>query len=481
MAKKILWTALCILVVSVGWSAAEVPVTVSPAEDGGVPLVADRCPTFSWGSVEGANAYELAVLEAPGKAAPNKLATGSETLRAVIVQAIPAPATSWTPSLDRCLRPGGTYAWAVREKGEYGRSDGEWSEWTIFEIAAASSGEPNGSSVQTGGKASNGTGGIPAVQAQLDDIQVQMAANQRTLEELINRRLDTVEANLFACTPERLAAGKCDDNNPLNIEISICGDLGAQASLTGAFAIDNATHLEIGAGWTLLADLKADASVDLPSVFVTPTTPPLIFPIPKAELAAQGAAGLKIQGCLSGLTIPLSEVATSSQMDSLIAAMEAGGEELRSVAGEVIENIKLTPHQIAQALHGLQDLQDPTLPIQDRLVFSKGPLRDLVDTLPVGGRVQEVLDDPGMLVSDLSSVVGSKNRCNKLKNKLGLPELDPFFKEICPVADQLDPQILLDAFDSIADIVNQTDNIKEVTDKIKDVVDKIKDIVKPPN
>jgi hypothetical protein len=493
MTRRIFSTALFTLVGSVTWSAAQVPVAVSPAGEGEVSLVADRCPTFSWGSVEGAAAYELAVLEAPGETAGSRFAPEGERVRAgmpvAISQVIPAAATSWTPSLGRCLRPGGTYAWAVRERGEYGRPDGEWSEWTIFEIAGASAGEPDRSSARIGSMAGGGTGGIPAVQAQLDDIQRQIADNQAKLEELINERLDTIEANLFACTPQKLAAGECDDNHPLDIEVTICGDIGVVAAVSAAFSVNTTYHAEIGMGWSLVADVAGNANIDLP--FVATPFPPLIFPVPDVELAGQAAGGLTLQGCLSGIRLPLGVVAssgldatsarvvkpglvaTSDDVDPLIAAMQAGGEELLATAREVIENLDLTPHQVARALGGLQDLHDPTVSIEDRLVFFEGPLRDLVDTLPVGGRVQTLLDDPGLLVPDLPNVLAGGS-CNDLKNEIGLPELDPFFDQICGATDPVDLQTIFEAFNFIDDIHERAKEIERVVGKIKDVVDSLK-------
>ena len=41
--------------------AATVPVAVSPGSAESVTTIEARCPTFSWGAVEGAKGYELVV------------------------------------------------------------------------------------------------------------------------------------------------------------------------------------------------------------------------------------------------------------------------------------------------------------------------------------------------------------------------------------------------------------------------------------
>lgn len=106
--------------------AADVPMAVSPGSPTGA-LVESRCPTFSWGEVEGARSYELVVY---------RLGKGEEA-KPILRHTFAGPVNSWTPSLDRCLERGDQYAWSVRAEGR--NSPGAWSEARLFEIAVGPS------------------------------------------------------------------------------------------------------------------------------------------------------------------------------------------------------------------------------------------------------------------------------------------------------------------------------------------------------
>lgn len=108
--QRLLPVQVMLLTVAVGLSplAAQTasPVAVSPGSVAGMDSIRDGCPTFSWGAVEGARAYELVVYRLPEEAAP------------ILRHGLPAGASSWTPPLAKCLAPGGRYAWAVRARGD---------------------------------------------------------------------------------------------------------------------------------------------------------------------------------------------------------------------------------------------------------------------------------------------------------------------------------------------------------------------------
>ncbi|MCP4663726.1 MAG: hypothetical protein GY856_50725 [bacterium] len=112
------------------WAAPARPVAVSPGHPGASPVIADRCPTFNWGSVEGARAYELVVVRLP----EDQEAAEPEPLIRVT---LPGSAHGWTPALERCLVRGGRYAWSLRARRDDGL--GEWSEASFFRVAAAPS------------------------------------------------------------------------------------------------------------------------------------------------------------------------------------------------------------------------------------------------------------------------------------------------------------------------------------------------------
>lgn len=104
---------------------AEGPLPVSPGGQAEMAAVASRCPTFHWTAVEGAESVNLVVYRVPeeGPDGPPEL---------VLSITLPGAANGWTPSLSQCLEPGGRYAWSVG-------AGGEWSEATVFDVAAAPS------------------------------------------------------------------------------------------------------------------------------------------------------------------------------------------------------------------------------------------------------------------------------------------------------------------------------------------------------
>jgi len=91
-------------------------------------VIGDACPTFSWGSVNGAKSYELVVY---------RIGAEGEEAEPVLRQAIAGSALGWTPSLDLCLERSGQYAWSVRAVGQ--RELSGWSPPNLFQVAAGPS------------------------------------------------------------------------------------------------------------------------------------------------------------------------------------------------------------------------------------------------------------------------------------------------------------------------------------------------------
>lgn len=108
--------------------AAEVPVVGSPGTPDGVDIAAD-CPTFHWGSVPGAEGYELVVY---------RVTADGEEADAALQKRFTAPIDGWTPSIGDCLERGESYAWVVRAVGP---PDGKsaWSAASLFRVARAPS------------------------------------------------------------------------------------------------------------------------------------------------------------------------------------------------------------------------------------------------------------------------------------------------------------------------------------------------------
>lgn len=142
---------LCVMValmtaIAVGASAAQAPDGVSPGAVDRVTVVEGRCPTFIWGAVPQATAYELIVYRLrPGMQASGtgnlELSPSDEALYA----RVPGGATAWQPELDHALEPGAAHVWFVRavlreEVGEVIEA-GDWSEARYFSVPAMPSAE----------------------------------------------------------------------------------------------------------------------------------------------------------------------------------------------------------------------------------------------------------------------------------------------------------------------------------------------------
>lgn len=119
--------------------AAGVPAPVSPGGGNADGTGASTpCPTFSWGAVDGANAYELAVFELVGEdlSFDDSLAIAGDP---VLRKTIPAPALSWTPGAGQCLRPDMSYTWYIRGVDREG--PGPWSAGQMFGVLSRFSDE----------------------------------------------------------------------------------------------------------------------------------------------------------------------------------------------------------------------------------------------------------------------------------------------------------------------------------------------------
>lgn len=108
-----------------------VPQPVSPGSGEIGALIAEPCPTFSWGAVDGAQRYELSLYDAQWNPSTNaqEQRASAEPVRKI---AIDAPATSWTATGAQCLDDGASYVWFVRAETAEGL--GPWSQGARLEV-----------------------------------------------------------------------------------------------------------------------------------------------------------------------------------------------------------------------------------------------------------------------------------------------------------------------------------------------------------
>ena len=115
---------------------------VSPGAADRAPTIEGRCPSFSWGAVDGAEFYEIVAYRLPET---NEIAELREVelsqANEVFYTRVVGAALSWTPELEQCFTAGGSYVWFVR--AVFDKEDvleaGKWSQGLYFSVAAAPS------------------------------------------------------------------------------------------------------------------------------------------------------------------------------------------------------------------------------------------------------------------------------------------------------------------------------------------------------
>jgi len=129
------------IAISVAPVLAQTPEGVSPGAVDRITEVEGRCPSFYWGGVSGAQAYELVVYRLPNE----PQASGTEEIDLsrsdeVLYAKVPGGATAWQPRLADGLEPGGSDVWFVRavlrEEAEEIVEAGDWSVGKFFSIPA---------------------------------------------------------------------------------------------------------------------------------------------------------------------------------------------------------------------------------------------------------------------------------------------------------------------------------------------------------
>ena len=106
-------------------------IPVSPGDSQAGALIGNPCPSFSWGAVEGAQRYELAIFDAQWDDSPGYAEQARQGIALRRIE-IDAPALSWTPAGSECLDEGGSYLWFVRAETAAGGEP--WSAPRYFAI-----------------------------------------------------------------------------------------------------------------------------------------------------------------------------------------------------------------------------------------------------------------------------------------------------------------------------------------------------------
>lgn len=274
--------------------------------------------------------------------------------------------------------------------------------------------------------ANNGKGGIPEVLRQLSLLSVELESVAAKLERIESKlgdqevQIAELQTQTIPCTPERYRANECGTGNlPFDLVVSICADMGAGAGIDGKYAIDSKTSIQGGVGWKEVVDVDLTAEASIPLILKAPFLPPVVLP---NEIALSGGAsvGLGVNGCIEGIRIPIGENVDGSRIDALLVMLEEGSSQIQESLLSAMESAYNLP-AIAAALAAQQSIAANRFESEDPLsVFTSSEVVTLLDSLPVGSRLNELVGNPGELIPDFDPK--NLNLCESFQGSLVISE-----------------------------------------------------------
>jgi hypothetical protein len=259
---------------------------------------------------------------------------------------------------------------------------------------------------------------IDAVLSELQQLQSQLDTNAVDMLDL-QTQISTLEHNTIPCTLDRFLNDQCDAyNQPFDLTMTLCGETAGSAEIGGSFAVNNNNTINLGAGWDWGVDVNLGRAIEFPGIpgagwaTLATTGNPAGFvfgsPFPNLQAGVSGAAELGLSGCID---IPVSiEDVPRDQVIALMQEWEARGEALQQEIIAASERLDLVPDRIVAGLSALEVVQSKNLSaaadagLSDPFeIFSRGSsLGKLLEVLPIGDRMQQVLDDPGVFVEPMA-------------------------------------------------------------------------------
>ena len=252
----------------------------------------------------------------------------------------------------------------------------------------------------------------------LESLQTQLNGNSTGIRDL-QQRADLLEANVIPCTLDRYINNQCGDQaNPFDLTVSLCSDVAGNAGVAGSFEINNNNSLNLGIGWDWGADGNIDRTIEFPGIpgigwaTLATTGNPAGFlfgsPFPNLQAGVDASVGLGLDGCID-VPIDLENV-PRDQVIALMESWQAQGEALQQSIVATSNRLDYEPARISSALAALETVQSKSLSaaadanLSDPFeFFSRGSaLGRLIEILPIGDQLQEVLDNPGVLVESFA-------------------------------------------------------------------------------
>jgi len=309
----------------------------------------------------------------------------------------------------------------------------------------------------------------------------QLAGLQTDIHGLRNE-VAVLGQDIRPCTPERFLADECgDDQHPFNLVVTLCGNLGAEATVSGSFAIENHNSLEFGVGWPEVVHVNLDRQVQFPGIpglgLLYPPGVWLGAPLPDVEAGASGRGGVEVSGCIEGVSIPIGQEIPRERVVALIEELDRGARDLQSSIIHSLTARNLTPQRVASAVDAVEAFQEnrfvpSELGMTDPLqIFQTGPLREVAAALPIGSRMQTLLDDPSELIPDFGSdLIGSLDDMQGLCG-LDLSDRPTVDRAIGPICDLLDRTPTFERFAASIELIG--DLPEEVKSAVADLLPEI--------
>jgi hypothetical protein len=301
----------------------------------------------------------------------------------------------------------------------------------------------------------------------------QLLQRLAAIEERMIEQQEAVLAELEGCTPARYRLNQCAPGEaPLELNVTVCSEVGAEAVIEGKFGIEAKMSGGVGVGWKdgPDVDVKLEAAMPLviPPVPGLPL-PPLVAPT-EVAVGGSGKGGVGIEGCIEGMRAPISAFLTRAQILQILDQMDAGAQQLAVAMAEVTGAIggisaaadlggTLDTSRLAGAVRAARGFASGEFSGQDPLaVFSSQQVAALRGSLPNGGFVGRLLDDPSAALPRVDPL--NPRICDTIANAPSIAgRLDP----ICSVTDQL-PQLgeLMGTLDQVRTIGQQVDDLPDV-------------------
>jgi len=270
---------------------------------------------------------------------------------------------------------------------------------------------------------SRGTGGIPAVLEKLNQISAQIENNQKQIEAL-QADVSKLESNAVPCTLDRFINDECGDyNQPFDLSITLCGNTAANAGVAADFQINNTNEFHLGVGFAEVLDVALVRNIEFPGIPGAALAGAAVYglPFPNLQAGVDASAGIGLEGCIT-IPIPIKDI-PREEVISLMRRWQLQGTSLQQNMMTAHRRLDLEPNRINSGLEGLEIVQSRSLSesldsgLNDPIkLFSRGTSHGkLIEVLPIGDKIQEVLDTPELLVESLSQDIPRANLANAIQ------------------------------------------------------------------